>query len=192
VGYRIDWTSDAGQLSAFEPTLGEVANHADALSRGYNEPRNAELMGHTEAIGPDEVVELFEEAAEEGVRSFLLFHDGEFAGDGDLRGIADGNAEFAFMIGAPSAQGKGLGTRYATMIHAFGFLELGLHHIYASIAPANVASRRVFDKLGYRLDDGPIARGYADEPGDLVMMIDRPTFERVAATALTQIHIAMR
>jgi RimJ/RimL family protein N-acetyltransferase len=192
VGYRIDWTTDAGQLSAFEPTLDEVANHADALSRGYNEPRNAELMGHTEPIGPDEVVELFEESAEDGVRSFLLFHDGEFAGDGDLRGIMDGNAEFAFMIGAPTAQGKGLGTRYAMMIHAFGFLELGLHHIYASIAPANVASRRVFDKLGYWLDDGPVARGYADEPGDVVMVIDRPTFERVAATALTQIHMAMR
>ncbi|HEX7703140.1 MAG TPA: hypothetical protein VF403_20520, partial [Kofleriaceae bacterium] len=67
-----------------------------------------------------------------------------------------------------------------------------LHHIYASIAPANVASRRVFDKLGYWLDDGPVARGYADEPGDVVMVIDRPAFERVAATALTQIHIAMR
>ncbi len=192
MGYRIDWTSDAGQLSAFEPTLDEVLNHSDALALGYNEPRNAELMGHTEAIDPSEVVELFEEAAEDGVRSFLLFHAGEFAGDGDLRGIMDGNAEFAFMIGAPSAQGKGLGTRYATMIHAFGFETLGLHHIYASIAPANVASRRVFEKLGYSLDDGPTARGYADEPGDLVMAIDRPTFERVAATALTQIHIALR
>jgi len=192
VGYRIDWSSDAGQLAAFEPTLDEVATHADALARGYNEPRNAELMGHTEPIAPEDVVELFEEAAEEGVRSFLLFTAGEFAGDGDLRGIHDGTAEFAFMIGAPAAQGKGLGTRYATMIHAFGFQELGLHHIYASIVPANVASRRVFEKMGYLPDDSSIARSYADEPGDIVMVIDRATFERFAAAALTQIHIAMR
>ena len=192
MGYRIEWSSDAGQLVAFEPTLDEVALHADALSRGYNEPRNAELMGHTEPIGPDEVVELFEESAEDGVRSFLLFQAGEFAGDGDLRGIRDGTAEFAFMIGAPSAQGKGLGTKYATMIHVFGFAELGLHHIYASIAPANVASRRVFEKMGYWLDDGEVARSYADEPGDVVMAIDRATFERVAATALTQIRLALR
>ena len=192
MGYRIDWTSDAGQLSAFEPTPEEVAQHAVALSRGYNDPRNAELMGHGEPIEPDEVIELYADAAADGVRSFLLFQAGEFAGDGDLRGIRDGSAEFAFMIGAPSAQGKGLGTRFATMIHAFGFATLGLHHIYASIVPANTASRRVFDKLGYAVDASPIARGYADEPGDLVMSIDRATFERVAGAALAQIHVAVR
>ncbi len=87
MGYHIDWTSDVGQLAAFEPTLDEVATHADELARGYNEPRNAELMGHTEPTGPEQVVELYESAAGEGVRSFLLFLDGEFAGDGDLRGI---------------------------------------------------------------------------------------------------------
>jgi RimJ/RimL family protein N-acetyltransferase len=192
VGYRIDWTSDAGQLSAFEPTLDEVATNADALARGYNEPRNAELMGHTEPIGPEEVVELFEDAAAEGVRSFLLFHAGEFAGDGDLRGIHDGTAEFAFMIGAPSAQGKGLGTRFATMIHLFGFTTLGLQRIYASIVPQNVASRRVFEKLGYQLDTSSTARSYADEPGDDVLSIDRTAFEAVASAALAQIHVALR
>ncbi|HET9990149.1 MAG TPA: GNAT family N-acetyltransferase [Kofleriaceae bacterium] len=192
MGYRIDWTSDAGQLSAFEPTPDEVAQFAAALSRGYNDPRNAELMGHAEPIEPDEVIELYADAAADGVRSFLLFQAGDFAGDGDLRGIRGGTAEFAFMIGAPSAQGKGLGTRFATMIHAFGFATLGLHHIYASIVPANTASRRVFDKLGYALDASAVARGYADEPGDLVMSIDRPTFERVAGGAVAQIAITSR
>ncbi|MEO6777472.1 MAG: GNAT family N-acetyltransferase [Kofleriaceae bacterium] len=192
MGYRIDWPSDAGQLSAFEPTPDEIARHAAELSRGYNDPRNAELMGHAEPIEPDEVVELYADAAAEGVRSFLLVQGSAFAGDGDLRGLRGGTAEFAFMIGAPSAQGKGLGTRFATMIHAFGFQTLGLHHIYASIVPANTASRRVFDKLGYALDDSAVARGYADEPGDLVMSIDRPTFERVAGSALAGIAITER
>jgi len=192
MGYRIDWTSDAGQLSALEPTPEEVAQYAAALSRGYNDPRNAELMGHAEPIEPDEVIELYADSSAEGVRSFLLFQAGEFAGDGDLRGLRGGTAEFAFMIGAPSAQGKGLGTRFATMIHAFGFQTLALHHIYASIVPANTASRRVFDKLGYTLDASAVARGYADEPGDLVMSIDRPTFERVAGGALAQIAITVR
>jgi RimJ/RimL family protein N-acetyltransferase len=192
VGYCIDWTSDAGQLSAFEPTPDEVAQHAEALSRGYNDPRNAELMGHGEPIAPDDVIELYADAAADGTRSFLLLHAGAFAGDGDLRGLRDGTAEFAFMIGAPSAQGKGLGTRFATMIHAFGFATIGLHHIYASIVPSNTASRRVFDKLGYTLDTSAVARGYADEPGDLVLSIDRPTFERVAGGALAQIAITSR
>lgn len=192
MGYRIDWKSDAGQLAAYEPTPGEVAQHADLLARAYNEPRNAEMMGHEEHIGPDEVVDLFREAGEEGVRSFLWFRDGNFVGDGDLRGIHDGTAEFAFMIGEPSEQGKGLGTRFAQMIHVFGFTVLKLTAIYASIAPKNLASKRVFDKLGYRLDDQPLARSYADEPDDIVMMIDRATFERVNAQAIKQIHLALR
>ncbi len=191
VGYRIDWNSE-GQLAACEPSLEEVAIHANALALGYNEPRNAELMGHTEEIDPEDIVEMWEEAADEGTRSFLLFEAGEFAGDGDLRGIHDGAAEFAFMIGATSAQGKGLGTKFATMIHVFGFQILGLHHIYASIVPHNTASRRVFDKLGYVLDDSPVARSYADEPGDLVLSIDRAAFERVAGDALAQITLALR
>ena len=192
MGYRIDWTSDAGQLSALEPTPEEVAQYAADLSRGYNDPRNANLMGHADTIDPDEVIELYADAAAEGTRSFLLFHAGAFAGDGDLRGLRNGTAEFAFMIGAPSAQGKGLGTRFATMIHAFGFQTVGLHHIYASIVPDNTASRRVFEKLGYSLDEGFVARGYADEPGDIVMSIDRTAFERVAGTALAQIAITSR
>ena len=192
MGYRIDWTSDAGQLAALEPTADEVAQYAADLSRGYNDPRNANLMGHADPIDPDEVIELYADAAAEGTRSFLLFHAGTFAGDGDLRGLRNGTAEFAFMIGAPSAQGKGLGTRFATMIHAFGFQTAGLHHIYASIVPENTASRRVFEKLGYSLDESPTARGYADEPGDIVMSIDRPAFERVAGAALAQIKIDAR
>ena len=190
---RIDWTTDAGELAALEVVpLDDVATHAAELAAGYNHPSNAELMGHAEMISPDEVVDSYAELLEEGGRAFLLFRDGAFAGDADLRHIRDGAAEFAFMIGAPSAQGKGLGTRYALMIHAYGFATAGLHHIYASIVPHNVASRRVFDKLGYVLDDGPTARGFADEPGDIVMAIDRPTFERTNGAALAQIRIAMR
>ena len=192
MGYRIDWTSDAGQLSAFEPTPDEVAQYAADLSRGYNDPRNAELMGHAEPIDADEVIELYADAVAEGTRSFLLFHAGAFAGDGDLRGLRNGTAEFAFMIAMPEAQGKGLGTRFATMIHALGFSELGLHRIYASVVPHNTASRRVFEKLGYVLDDSPAAREYADEPGDVTLALDRATFEQRTAGALPHIKIEVR
>jgi RimJ/RimL family protein N-acetyltransferase len=187
---RIDWTTDVGQLAAIEASLDEVATHAAALAAGYNHPANAQLMGHTEPIEPDEVVESYAELIGAGGRAFLLHRDGELVGDADLRHLREGGAEFAFMIGAPSAQGKGLGTRFAIMIHAFGFREAGLHHIYASIVPHNTASRRVFEKLGYVLDDGPIARGFADEPGDIVMASDRARFEHMHAAALAQIRIA--
>lgn len=186
--YAITWD----ELTALEPTLAEIAEHAEALSRGYNEPRNAELMGHTAEISPAEVVESYAEGIASGMRAFLLFERGVLAGDADLRGIRSGCAEFAFMIAAPSAQGKGLGTRFARMVHAFGFSTLGLERIYASVVPHNVASRRVFEKLGYVVDDSPAAREYADEPGDIVLGLDRARFERENASMLAALQIGVR
>jgi RimJ/RimL family protein N-acetyltransferase len=186
--YAIEW----GELAAREATPAEIAEHAASLSAGYNEPRNAELMGHTSPISPAEVVESYVEGIAAGMRAFLLFERGNLAGDADLRGLRGSAAEFAFMIAAPSAQGKGLGTRFALMIHAFGFRELALARIYASVVPHNVASRRVFEKLGYVVDDSPAARVFADEPGDVTLALDRATFERRHADALAEIRIGVR
>jgi RimJ/RimL family protein N-acetyltransferase len=196
--FRIDWMN----LSAVEPSLDDVRVHAEELARGYNEPRNAILMGHDEPLTADEVVEHYAEMIDDGARAFLLFRDGTLEGDGDLRPLrreADavgrarrrvhGAAEFAFMIGTPAAQGKGLGTRYATMIHALGFGEIGLQHVYASVVPQNTASLRVFEKIGYWRDDSSLAREFADDPLDIVLAIDRPTFERVNAEALSAITV---
>jgi RimJ/RimL family protein N-acetyltransferase len=186
--YAIEW----GELAAVEATPDEIARHATALSAGYNDPRNAELMSHTAAISAAEVVESYSESIAAGMRAFLLFQRGELAGDADLRGLRGNTAEFAFMIAMPSAQGKGLGTRFATMVHAFGFRTLELSTIYASIVPHNTASRRVFEKLGYRVDDSAGAREYAEEPGDVTLAVARETFERVHASALAQIRIGVR
>ena len=41
------------------------------------------------------------------------------------------------------------------MLHAFGYDVLGLERIYISVIPANAASRRLFEKLGYQRDDSP-------------------------------------
>lgn len=189
---RIDWSSEAGQLAAIEPQPAEVGLHAEALAAGYNEPGNASLMGHDEAISPEEVVEHYLDMAAEGARQFLLFLDGQLCGDADLRGMHDHAAEFAFMIAAPGQQGKGLGTKFALMIHAFAFRELGLQRVYASVVPHNTASKRVFEKLGYTIDHSVAAREFADEPGDLVLAIDRATFEERNAEALAQVRIAPR
>lgn len=186
--YCVEWSD----LTAIEATLDEVTQHAAALSAGYNDPRNAELMGHTAEISPAEVIDSYTDGITAGMRAFLLFQRGELVGDGDLRGVRGSSAEFAFMIAAPNAQGKGLGTRFALMIHAVGFRELALDHIYASVVPHNVASRRVFEKLGYVIDDSPAARQYADEPGDVTLALARTTFERMHGDALAQIRIGLR
>lgn len=186
--YLLEWN----ELVAVEPTPAEIGEHAVALSTGYNEPRNAELMGHTTAISPAEVVESYTESIAAGMRAFLLFDHGALAGDADLRGLRGDTAEFAFMIAAPAAQGRGLGTRFALMIHAFGFRTLGLQRIYASVVPHNVASRRVFEKLGYVVDASPAAREYADEPDDVVLALDRATFEATASGLIAELRITTR
>lgn len=190
--FRIDWQTDAGALAAIEPTPDEVRGRAAELAVAYNEPRNAALMGHTAPFTAGDVIDHYADMAEDGARQFLLLVDGALAGDADLRGLGGGAAEFAFMIGAPAAQGKGLGTRFALMVHVFAFDTLGLATVYASVAPQNVASRRVFEKLGYAVDASPAARAYADEPGDVVLSIDRATFQRANAAAVQAIRIAPR
>jgi RimJ/RimL family protein N-acetyltransferase len=186
--YQIEWD----ELSAYEPTPAELAEHAPALSASYNEPSNAALMGHTAALSPADVISSYNDGLKKGMRAFLLFENGALVGDADLRGVKAGRAEFAFMIGTADAQGKGLGTRFALMLHDFGFRELELRKIYASVVPKNAASLRVFEKLGYVVDASPAARIYADEPGDITLAVDRETFERQNAEALSQIRIGVR
>lgn len=156
----------------------------------YNDPHNAPLLGHTAALTTDDVVSHYAAVANDGGYNFLILGDGALVGDADLRHVAGGAAEIALMVAAPAAQGQGLGTRIATMVTAFGFVALGLDRIYASIIPANAASRRVFAKLGYAIDDSPRARAYADEPDDLVMAIDRATFAHRHPSAVAEIRIA--
>ncbi|HVV88079.1 MAG TPA: GNAT family protein, partial [Kofleriaceae bacterium] len=183
-------------LVALEPTADEIARHAPALAEAYNDPRNAPLLGHAEQLDAGDVVDHYAELAAEGARQFHLFVDGALAGDADLRGLEGGEAEFAFLIAAPAAQGQGLGTRFAIMLHALGFapppLGAGLETIHASVVPANRASLRVFAKLGYHQDDTPAGRAYADEPGDVVLSIGRATFAALHAEALAAIVVEAR
>src|SRR5665811_668401 len=66
--FAIDWATDVGQLAALEPTLQEVAARASQLAVGYNEPRNAKLMGHLEPISEFEVVDHYEAMFDDGAR----------------------------------------------------------------------------------------------------------------------------
>jgi RimJ/RimL family protein N-acetyltransferase len=174
---RIEWA----ELTVFTPD--DVTPHAEALAAAYN--ANAAMLGNTQPMTVADVVEHYAALRPPVAYPFVLLADGKLAGDGDLRGIAGGVGEFAFLIAAPSAQGKGLGTRFAIMVHAFAFGHLGLERLYASVIPANVASQRVFEKLGYIVDN---TAAYGDT-GDIVLAIDRATFEHRHAAALADIRI---
>lgn len=189
--FQIAWSTPEAHLVALEPEADEVRRHAGALAEAYNDPHNARLLGHADRLGERDVVAHYAGLAEAG-HGFLTFRDGALVGDADLRGVAGGAAEFAFLVAAVAEQGKGLGTRFATMIHTFAFRQLELARVYASVAPANTASRRVFEKLGYAIDGGPDARAYADDPADLTMALDRLTFERSHAIEIAEIQITVR
>jgi len=192
VRYQITWSTPVGTLLAVEPDDDELARSAAALSVAYNDPHNAPLLGHAEVLSERDVISHYGEVARAGGHNFLVFRDGALVADADLRHVANGTAEFAFMVAQVSAQGQGLGTRLATMVHAYAFQILRLRRIYASVIPANTASRRVFEKLGYAIDNSPIARAWADEPDDLTLRIERASFERSHAAQLAEIQIAAR
>jgi RimJ/RimL family protein N-acetyltransferase len=96
------------------------------------------------------------------------------------------------MIGARAAQGRGLGTRFATMLHAFAFEVLDLARVYMSVIPANAASQRLFAKLGYQPDDSPEARAFADDETDLTMSVARRPFELLWQHELAAIRLHER
>jgi RimJ/RimL family protein N-acetyltransferase len=190
--HQITWSTPSHTLLAIEPRTDEIVQHAAALTVAYNDPHNAPLLGHTERLSEHDVIAHYHAVARARGHNFLVQRDRILVGDADLRHVADRAAEFAFMVAAVSAQGQGLGTQIATMIHAFAFAQLGLERVYASIIPGNAASRRVFDKLGYAIDTSPSGRAYADEPDDIVMSISRSTFERRHASLLNEIQITLR
>ncbi|HTM20540.1 MAG TPA: GNAT family protein [Kofleriaceae bacterium] len=177
-----------GTLRIYRPTAAQVAAAAPRLRDFYNEPYNRAMLSHDEEMTADDVVDHFADLAEHGV-GFLLEHGGALAGDGDLRHLEAGAGECAIMIGERGLQGQGLGTRFLTMIHALAFGPVGLARVYATIIPANTASLRLFEKLGYRRDDSPAARAYIDEPDDVSLSLERADFLATHAAALAEIRI---
>jgi RimJ/RimL family protein N-acetyltransferase len=177
--WAVEWEQGGQLLTAVEPTDAELRRAAPALALSYNDSHNRVMMGHDdEPHTAGDVIAYYEQLRIEGGRPFLLYLDGALMGDADFRNLADVTGEFAIMIGGRTSQGRGLGTRFALMLHAFGYDVLGLERIYISVIPANTASRRLFEKLGYQPDDTPEARALIDEESDLTMSLARSAFDR--------------
>lgn len=191
--WAVEWTQGGELLAAIEPTAEELRRAAPALAAFYNDDHNRRMMAHDdEPHTAEDVVAYYEELRVEGGRPFLLYLDGVLMGDADFRNIDGDTAEFAIMIGGRAAQGRGLGTRFGRMLHVFGFGTLGLGRIYISVIPANTASRRLFEKLGYQIDDSPDAREFVDEPSDITMSLPRATFDRARTDELAAIRALER
>ena len=189
---RVEWDVEGDVLAAIEPTWDEVAAAAEALAAACNDAHNRTMLALSGDMTADDVVAHYASLAPPGARPFLLLRSGALVGDADLRHIdhGHGRAEFAILVGARADQGRGLGTRFALMLHAFAFETLGLERVYVTIVPGNAASLRLFEKLGYQRDDSPAARAYADDATDVALSLARADFER--AHRLEGIHVLPR
>ncbi len=85
---------------------------------------------------------------------------GAFVGECGFRPLAAGQAEIELSYGlAPAFWGQGLGQEAAARACDFVFAETALSHVVAVARADNVASRRILEQLGFRLDA-------ATKPGD--------------------------
>ena len=64
--------------------------------------------------------------------------------------LANGSAEISIMIGDNQYWGKGLGSEAILLLSDFAFSEKRLNRISALILENNIASRRMFEKCGYK------------------------------------------
>jgi len=182
--WSVEWTRATDSLRVVEPDEAQVLALAPRLALYYNDPHNRAMMAHTQEMSIADVVEHYALLRAEQGRPLMLFAGGRLVGDADLRGIGDGRAELAIMVGDRALQGRGLGTAFGVMAHALAFRILGLTRTCVSILPENAASRRLFERLGYLPDDSPAARAIADEPTDVTMSLERARFEQRFATEL--------
>jgi RimJ/RimL family protein N-acetyltransferase len=191
--WAVEWKQGDETLTALEPTGEELRRAAPELAAFYNDSHNRAMMAHeTEAYTAADVIAYYETLRTEEGRPFLLFLDGVLMGDADFRNIEDRAGEFAIMIGGRATQGRGLGTRFGLMLHAFGYDVLGLDRIYISVIPSNTASRRLFEKLGYQPDDSPEARELIDDESDLTMSLARSAFDRTRVVHHAAIRVFER
>ena len=188
IRWTVEWQSVAETLRAFEPSSPELSQAAPTLADFYNDRYNCTMMSNTVAFKTADVVEHIAELQAKGERPFVLERDGVLVGDADFRHVTASDAEFAILVGRRAEQGKGMGTRFATLLHAFAFFGLGLQRLFVSIIPQNEPSQRLFLRLGYVRDDGSAARRFADEESDLTFSLGRAEFESRFADVLPEMR----
>ncbi|HVZ89527.1 MAG TPA: GNAT family N-acetyltransferase [Polyangia bacterium] len=175
--WAVEWRRGDETLTAIEPSADEVRRAAPALAAYYNDAHNRRMMAHEDdPFDAADVVAYYHQLRDGGGRPFLLQREGVLLGDADFRHPEAATAEFAIMIGDRATQGRGLGTRFGLMLHAFGFQVLGLERVYISVIPANAPSRALFQRLGYQVDDSPVARALIDDASDVTLSLARPSF----------------
>jgi RimJ/RimL family protein N-acetyltransferase len=186
----VEWdVPGLGVLTAVQADPEVLEPHLSWLAGAYNEPFNFEMMGNECLSSKDSVREYYEHGWKNSSLMFLLFLNGELVGDADFRNFFEKGAEFAIAIGARSAQGKGLGTRFGIMLHGFAFENCGLETVLVAILHKNTGSLRLFEKLGYERDvEREFVHRLEDET-DVCMFLSKPRFADLFASDVRKLRI---
>jgi ribosomal-protein-alanine N-acetyltransferase len=106
----------------------------------------------------DEIHALLRAANEDARRAPRLNYDLAVTLAGDVIGAARlhqsidrGDGKIGYIL-RRDTWGSGVGTETAALLIAYGFNELDLGRVWATVDRANVASMRVLEKVGMRLD----------------------------------------
>lgn len=121
-----------------------------------------------------------------GLYAAILKESGEFAGQcglipQEVKGEREVEIGYLFLR---EFWGKGLATEAATACRDYGFDSLGLDRLVSLIDPANLASRRVAEKVGMELEKqvekwGKTICVYAAGKGDSRSSPNRVSVERI-------------
>lgn len=80
--------------------------------------------------------------------------DGRLVGHAEIKDTTDIDGHEIIYALARRAQGRGLGTELASALVSYGFGELGLSEVHATVAHDNAASLALLEKLGFsRIDE---------------------------------------
>ena len=64
----------------------------------------------------------------------------------------DHHAELGLLIGDPADWGRGLGSEATRLVVAYGFDTCNLHRIYLTVYEDNSGARRIYERMGFKLE----------------------------------------
>jgi RimJ/RimL family protein N-acetyltransferase len=107
------------------------------------------------------------------IRQWGIWVDDQLAGGVELRVREDGKANISYLV-FPFARRKGLASGATSLAAEWAFPNLGVPAVVAVIDEANVASRRVAERAGLRLDGMAEPWEYAESGVMLRYVLDAP------------------
>lgn len=98
---------------------------------------------------------------------------GRVVGSCGFAPLASGEIDFGYLL-APDVWGRGYATEIGRAALRHGFERLGFSEVVASVAPEHNASRRVLEKLGFRLRGMEVCEGDAEGDYSAVYVAANP------------------